>query len=95
MSFREATESVPFFDGYNISVAKFARACRRAREIVPPSAEGNLTKLLISRLEERAYTVVEDEPCNTITDFIDLLTGAFGTAKILDQYRGELSIIYL
>ncbi|KYQ52389.1 hypothetical protein ALC60_08495 [Trachymyrmex zeteki] len=51
--------------------------------------------MLISRLEERAYTVVEDEPCNTITDFIDLLTGAFGTAKILDQYRGELSIIYL
>ncbi|KYQ48516.1 hypothetical protein ALC60_12438 [Trachymyrmex zeteki] len=38
---------------------------------------------------------VEDEPCNSVTDLIDLLTDAFGTAKNLDQYRGELSIIYL
>lgn len=95
VSFREATESVPYFDGYNIPLAQFTRACRRAREIVPSNAERNLTKLLINKLGKRAYYAVEDEPCDSVTELIDLLTGAFGTAKTLDQYRGELSIIYL
>lgn len=95
VSFREATDSVPYFDGYNIPLAQFTRACRRAREIIPPFCERNLTKLLINKLGKRAYYAVEDEPCNSVTDLIDLLTDAFGTAKTLDQYRGELSIIYL
>ena len=95
VSFREATESVPYFDGYNIPLARFTRACRRAREIIPPSAERNLTKLLINKLGRRAYYAVEDEPCDTVTQLIDLLTGAFGSSKTLDQYRGELSTVYL
>lgn len=95
VSFREATESVPYFDGYNIPLQQFTRACRRAREIVPPSAERNLTKLLITKLRARAYYAVEDEPCDTVIQLIDLLTGAFGSPKTIDQYRGELSTIYL
>lgn len=95
VSFREATESIPSFDGYNIPLAQFARACRRAREIVPPSSEYNLTKLVINRLRGRAYYAVEDEPCDNITQLIDLLNGAFGSPKTIDQYRGELSACYL
>lgn len=95
ITFREATESVPIFDGYNISLQQFTRACRRARELVPSSAERNLTKFLIAKLRNRAYYAVEDEPCDTVTQLIDLLTGAFGSPKTIDQYRGELSTIYL
>lgn len=95
VSFREATESIPNFDGYNISLAQFARACKRAREIVPPACEYNLTKLIINRLRGRAYYAVEDEPCDTVTQLIDLLTGALGSPKTIDQYRGELSTCYL
>lgn len=95
ISFRDAIDSVPFFNGYNIPLAQFTRACRRAREIIPPSAEANLTKLLVSKLYHRAYYAVEDEPCSTVTELVDLLTGAFGSPKTLDQYRGELSTIYL
>lgn len=95
VSFREATESIPTFDGYNIALAQFARACRRAREIVPPACEYNLTKLIINRLRGRAYYAVEDEPCDTVTQLIDLLNGAFGSPKTIDQYRGELSTCYL
>jgi len=94
VTFREATESVPHFDGYNISLNQFTRACRRAREIVPPSSERNLTKLLINRLRGRAYSAVEDEPCESITQLIDLLNIAFGSPKTIDQYRGELSTIH-
>jgi len=56
VSFREATETVPYFDGYNISLQQFTCACRRAREMVPPSAERNLTKLLVAKLRNRAYS---------------------------------------
>lgn len=95
VSFREATESIPTFDGYNIALGQFARACKRARELVPPACEYNLTKLIINRLRGRAYYAVEDEPCDTVTQLIDLLNGAFGSPKTIDQYRGELSTCYL
>lgn len=95
VSFREATESIPSFDGYNIPLAQFARACRRAKDIVSPHAEYHLTKLVINRLRGRAYYAVEDEPCDTITQLLDLLNGAFGSPKTIDQYRGELSACYL
>ncbi|KYN06257.1 hypothetical protein ALC62_02804 [Cyphomyrmex costatus] len=50
ISFREVTESIPYYDGYNIPLSRFIRACCRAREIVPPNAERDLTKLLINKL---------------------------------------------
>lgn len=95
VSFREATESVPSFDGYNIPLTQFARACRRAKDIVSPHSEYHLTKLIINRLRGRAYYAVEDEPCDSITQLLDLLNGAFGSPKTIDQYRGELSACYL
>lgn len=95
ISFREALETVPIFDGYNMSVSQFARACRRAKDIVPPSSERNLTRLLCNKLRGRALVAVEDEPCHNVTHLIDLLTTAFGPQKTIEQYRGELSTIYL
>lgn len=95
VSFREATESVLQFDGYNIPLNQFIRACRRAKEIVPPSSERNLTKLLVNKLRGRAYYVVENEFCDSVSQLIDLLTAAFRSCKTIDQYRGELSTIYL
>lgn len=59
------------------------------------SSERNLTPLLINRLRGRAQAAVEDEPCDNITQLVDLLTSAFGLQKTINQYRGELSIIYI
>jgi len=44
ISLREVTETVPSFNGYNIPLSQFIRACCRAREMVPASAETSLTK---------------------------------------------------
>ncbi|KYM76727.1 hypothetical protein ALC53_12822 [Atta colombica] len=33
ISFRKATELIPYFDDYNISLGNFTRACRKTREI--------------------------------------------------------------
>lgn len=40
LTFREALETVPYFDGYNMSVSSFARACRRAREVMQHHLRG-------------------------------------------------------
>lgn len=95
ISYREATDLVPYFDGSNIPLSQFTQACRRAKEVVPSRCEFNLTKLLINKLRGRAYYAVEDETCGTVTQLIDLLTAAFGHSKTLDQYQGELGSIYL
>lgn len=95
ISFREVTESIPTFDGYNISLMQFARACKRAKEIVPLTSEYDLTRVLINKLRGHAYYAVEDEPCTNITQLLDLLYGAFGASRTTDQHRGELSACYL
>lgn len=95
ISYREATDLVPYFDGNNIPLSQFTQACRRAKEVVPSRCEFNLTKLLINKLRGRAYYAVEDETCGTVTQLVDLLTAAFGHSKTLDQYQGELGSIYL
>lgn len=95
VSYREATEGVPTFDGYNPPLSQFARACRRALEIIPPAAERNLTRILINKLRGRAISAVEDEPCDSVSQLIDLLTGAFSSHRTIDQYRGELSSIFM
>ena len=95
ISFREVLETIPTFNGYNMPVAQFARACRRARDLFPAQSERNLTKMICNKLRDRAAAAVEDEPCSSITQLIDLLNGAFGSLKTVDQYRGELSMIFL
>lgn len=42
-------------------------------------------------MSDRAYVAVEDEPCETVTQLIDLLNEAFGSLNSITQYRGELS----
>jgi hypothetical protein len=60
-----------------------------------PSSERNLTKLLVNKLRRRALSAVHDEPCDNVTELIDVLTNAFGIQKTIDQYKGDLSTIYL
>lgn len=95
ISLREIVDTIPSFDGYNISLQRFINACRRAKNLLPRSMEEHLTTLLINKLHGRAYIAIEDEVCKNVTDLIDLLTSTFGVNKTTDQYRGELSTIYM
>ncbi|EZA46746.1 hypothetical protein X777_02191, partial [Ooceraea biroi] len=95
VSFRKVLETIPPFDGRNMPLSQFIRACRRAKEIFPPSSERNLTRLILTKLRGRAICAVENEICESVTQLADLLNGAFGSRKTINQYRGELSTIYL
>lgn len=92
-SVKQAVELVPKFDGTSISVLQFIRACKRAREVVPQSAERTLTKLICNKLQGRAYAAVEDEDCCTISDLCNRLRSVLGPYKFVDQYRGELASV--
>ncbi|CAK9824011.1 Retrovirus-related Pol polyprotein from transposon 412, partial [Anthophora retusa] len=93
-SLREAVEAVPSYDGTNISVFQFIRACKRAKELVSPHAEGTLARLIINRLKGRAYLAIEDEPCSSIRDLCDIMRIIFGPQKNVEQYRGALASTY-
>ncbi|CAK9809081.1 hypothetical protein ANTQUA_LOCUS5872 [Anthophora quadrimaculata] len=90
-SLREAVETVPTFDGNNISVFQFIRDCKRARDLIAPNAEGTLVRLIINRLKGRAYLAIEDEPCGNVQDLCDVMRLTFGPQKNVDQYRGALA----
>lgn len=95
ISFRDVLEKIPWFDGQNMPLLQFLRACLWAKEIFPPSSEKILTRLLLTKLRGRAACVVEDEVCESITQLSDLLNSAFGPLKTIGEYRGELSSIYI
>jgi len=65
-SIRDALELVPKFDGHNMPVLQFARACKRAKELIPLTNENHLVRLLRNKLIGHAYIAVEDEIHNSV-----------------------------
>lgn len=93
LSFKDILEGIPSFNGDNISVLKFVRACKRARDMFPATLEITLTRLLRNKLKGRAYTAVEDDSFVNINALSEKLKEVFGAAKSINQYRGELGNI--
>lgn len=93
LQFKDVLESVPTFTGNNIPVLKFTRACKRVKEMFSPTLETTIVRLLRNKLKDQAYTAMEDDPSVTVTEFTERLKTLFGSAKSLNQYRGELGNI--
>jgi len=89
-----ALELIPKYDGHNIPVWQFARACKRARDSIPFVDEAHLVHLIRNKLTGHAYLAVEDETHYTIEKFLDSLKKTFGTGRSSNYYRGQLSINY-
>ena len=90
---KDAIETVPTFNGHNIPVEQFARACNRAKVLVPPQAEPQLARLLRNKLQDHACLAVEDRVFDSVNDLIKQLKRTFSPAKTSDHYRGELANI--
>ncbi|XP_036148791.1 uncharacterized protein LOC118647637 [Monomorium pharaonis] len=91
---RDALELVPKYDGHNIPVWQFARACKRAKESIPLVDEALFVRMLRNKLSHHAYLAVEDETHLTVDKFLDALKRAFGPGRSANYYRGQLSIAY-
>lgn len=91
---RDALELVPKYDGHNIPVWQFARACKRAKETVPLIDETLFVRMLRNKLTHHAYLAVEDEIHPTVDKFLDCLKRIFGSGRSANYYRGQLSMAY-
>jgi hypothetical protein len=91
---RDALELVPKYDGHNIPVWQFARACKRAKESIPLVDEAHFVRMLRNKLSNHAYLAVEDEMHTTVEKFIDCLKRTFGSGRSSNYYRGQLSMAY-
>lgn len=91
---RDALELVPRYDGHNIPVWQFARACKRAKESVPLVDEALFVRMLRNKLTYHAYLAVEDEIHPTVGKFLDSLKRTFGSGRSANYYRGQLSMAY-
>ncbi|XP_046743442.1 trichohyalin-like [Diprion similis] len=94
ISVKDALAVVPKFDGKNITVLQFNRSCKRALEMVSPSLEGYLTRLIRSKLTDRAYAVIEEENFTTLQQLLDKLSEVFAPTRSANYYRGELGRLY-
>ena len=94
ISFKDAVETVPTFDGSKPSVFQFHRACKKARSMVPPQYESHLAKLLMYKLRGYAFLAVEDAFMLTVKEFGNKLRDMLAPAKTVNEYRGELGLIY-
>lgn len=91
---RDALELVPKYDGHNIPIWQFTRACKRAKEAVALIDEALFVRMLRNKLTHHAYLAVEDEMHTTVDKFLDALKRTFGPGRSSNYYRGQLSITY-
>lgn len=91
---KDVLNTIPNFNGQEISVFHFSRACERARDMLPRNLEFSLVQLIINKLKGHAYQLVQDQDFKTITELITLLKNTFAPQKTANQYRGELGNLY-
>lgn len=91
---RDALELVPKYDGHNIPVWQFARACKRAKESIGVVDEAVFVRMLRNKLSHHAYLAVEDETHLTVDKLLDALKRTFGPNRDSNYYRGQLSNAY-
>lgn len=95
---KEIVDTIPQFNGHNISVLQFTRACKRALEMLPapvsPDLEANLVRLIRMKLQGHAYLVVEDETILTVESLRDLLKTTFMPNRTVNYYRGALANLH-
>ncbi|KYM99639.1 hypothetical protein ALC62_09607 [Cyphomyrmex costatus] len=91
---RDALDLVPKYDGYNIPVWQFSRACKRAKETIPSVDEARLVRMLRNKLSHHAYLAVEDETHLSVDKFLETLKRTFGSGRNSNYYRGQLSNAY-
>ena len=89
-----ALEAVPFFDGYRPSVFQFLKACERAKSMLAPQQETQLTKLLMNKLRGHALIAIGDSDLITLDEFGNKLKQYFAPCKNVNQYKGELGYTF-
>lgn len=94
LKIKDVVANIPPFNGYKISIFQFARACERARDLLPSVQEPQLVQFITNKIEGDAYQVIEGNVYTRVVDLLDKLKNIFAPNKSVAQYRGELANAY-
>lgn len=92
---REALELVPVYDGRNMTLLHFLRACRRGRDRIPASHERQFAQAIYSKLRGLAADAVDEDQCDSVNQIEEQLNYSFGSLKTADECRGDLRNLVL
>lgn len=93
VSIKCALECVPRFDGANLAVREFIRACKTARKLIPNFNEILFIQLIITKLTGNASVVFGSRDINTLEQLYNDLTLIFGDTKSVATLQAEMSVI--
>ena len=94
VTLRDAVEVVPYFSGRNIPITQFVDGCYEALSMLTPNAEGNLVKLIRTRLTGEAHRIIKGQSYDKISELITALKSVYAPIESVNQIRGELGRIY-
>lgn len=93
LSIKIALESIPRFDGTNVAVREFVRACKTSRKLIPNFNENLFIQLIITKLTGNASTVFGDREVTSLDQLYNDLALLFGDTKSIPTLQAELSTI--
>lgn len=91
---KEALNTIPNFNGYDISVFHFSQTYERARDMLPRNLEFSLVQLIIGKLKGHASQIIHDQNFKAVDDLTRQLKNIFAPHKTVNQYRSVLGNIY-
>lgn len=89
IAIREALELVPIYDGRNMTLLHFLRACRRGRDKI--LANCDFTQAVYSKLRGLA---AEEDYCQSIDQIGEQLSYSFGSRKTVEECQGDLRRVF-
>lgn len=87
---REALDLVPVYNGQNMTLLHFLRACRRGRDRLPANHERQFAQAIYSKLRGLAADAVDEDQCNSIDQIEEQLNYTFGSLETADECRAAL-----
>lgn len=94
VSLVDAIKVVPEFDGSNIPVTLFIRGCYEAKDMIGQGAEGNLTKLLRSKILGEAQETISGQTFETVEALSNFLKDIYIVSRTVKQLLGDLGNEY-
>ena len=94
VSLKDAIKMVPEFDGSNISLGQFLEGCNEAREMIEAGSEGNLVKLIRSKIFGEARQAIIGQTFTKVEELKDFYRTIYVPTKSVQQLIGELGREY-
>lgn len=93
ITLKDALAYVPSFNGENMSVSQFIRACKRACRMLPSSTTSTFLELIRQKFTDRARTAIEHLEYRSIQELENKLRDMFDTYRTATQCKAELENI--